>query len=128
LPKAQLTLRLLGERACRGLNRRFRGLDQATDILSFPARSGRPSRGFDGYLGDLALCLPYAWRKRGRFKPRFEAEAAFLILHGLLHLTGRHHDSPAQERELWRLQNSIAPAAAGSLAALAGLKPIKMRS
>src|SRR5580700_3467915 len=71
---ASVTLRLVGPAECRALNRRFRALDRSTDVLSFPAGSARPAPGFKGYLGDLALCPAYAWRRRGRFDPDFGAE------------------------------------------------------
>jgi probable rRNA maturation factor len=122
LPGAGVGLELLGDEACRGLNRSFRGIDAATDVLSFPAQA-KVAGGFQGYLGDIALDLPYAWRKRGRFHPRFEGEAAFLLLHGLLHLTGRHHDTPAQEKALWRLQDRHFPPDPALLQGLRTLRP-----
>jgi probable rRNA maturation factor len=122
LPRAGLALQLVGDADSRCLNLRFRGIDAPTDVLSFPAQERVP-RGFDGYLGELALDLPYAWRKRGRFHPRFEGEAAFLLLHGLLHLSGRHHDTPAQERALWILQDRHFPPAPAQLLGLRPLRP-----
>jgi probable rRNA maturation factor len=109
LPWAGVTLRLVGDLSSRRLNALHRKIDAPTDILSFPAQEGRAPRGFDGYLGDLALDLPYAWRQRGRFAKTFDAELAFLALHGLLHLTGRHHDSPKQEASHWRLSRRLHP-------------------
>lgn len=125
LPGAALTLTLVGGRDCRALNRRFRGKDRATDVLSFPAREGRPAPGFEGYLGDLALCPPFAWRERGRFFKDFGDEVAFLVLHGLLHLGGRHHDTPADEDSLWRLSRRLHPLGRPWSAALRGLAPLE---
>ena len=123
LPAASVTLKLVGEAASQRLNRQWRAIDASTDVLSFPGLDGKPPKGFDGHLGDLALCLPYAWRKRRRFAPRFGAECAFLTLHGLLHLCGRHHDTPAQEREMWRLSRRLHPLGAGLFGALDKLAP-----
>lgn len=109
MPKAEVALKLCGTTAMRRLNAGFRGLDQATDVLSFPALEGRAKPGFQGHLGDLAFCPAYAWAKRGRFHPDFGAESAFLILHGLLHLCGQHHDSPAQERRMWATARALHP-------------------
>lgn len=125
LPRAQLCLRLVGDAESRRLNRRFRGIDAATDILSFPALAGRPPRDFDGYLGDLALALPYSWAKRGRFAPAFGGEAAFLILHGLLHLCGQHHDSPVQDARMWRTAKRLHPLHQPFLKDLAALRPTR---
>jgi probable rRNA maturation factor len=123
LPGASVNLLLVDDEACRRLNRDFRGKDAATDVLSFPAQEGKVPSGFTGHLGDLALGLPYAWKKRGRFAARFEAETAFLLLHGLLHLTGRHHDTAAQERAMNQLHQRVFPAAAGLFESLRGLRP-----
>jgi probable rRNA maturation factor len=114
---------LVDGRESRALNRRFRGKDKATDVLSFPSVEGRVPRAFSGYLGDLALCLPYAWRKRERFDPDFGGEAAFLLLHGLLHLHGQHHDTPTQEAAMWRLQRRWHPLWRAHAAALRRLAP-----
>jgi probable rRNA maturation factor len=122
IPGAGVALQLVDDAECQGLNRSFRAIDAPTDVLSFPAED-RIAPGFDAYLGEIALDLPYAWRKRGRFHPRFEGEAAFLLLHGLLHLTGRHHDTPAQERALWRLQDSHFPPRPALLLGLRTLRP-----
>ncbi len=123
LPRAGVSLQWVDDDDSARLNRGFRGIDAPTDILSFPALAGKAKAGDSRYLGDLALDLPYAWRKRGRFHPRFEGEVAFLILHGLLHLCGWHHDTPAQEKTLWRLQDRYFPPDKALLAALRGLKP-----
>lgn len=123
LSRAGVSLQWVDDEECARLNRSFRGIDAPTDILSFPSQTGKARPGDTRYLGDLALNLPYAWRKRGRFHPRFEGEVAFLALHGLLHLCGLHHDTPAQERALWRVQDQHFPPAAVLLAPLRGLKP-----
>ena len=125
LGRASVTLSLVSPAQCRALNRRFRGLGKATDILSFPALEGLRRAGFGGYLGDLALCPAYAWRRRGRFDPDFGGESAFLVLHGLLHLSGRHHDTPAQERALWRLSAALHPLCRPWRSALRRLGPLK---
>ncbi len=124
-PNAGVGLLLCGDARSRRLNRDYRKKDKATDILSFPALAGAPPRGFSGFLGDLALDIPYAWRRRGRFADRdhFEAEAAFLLLHGLLHLTGTHHDTPKEERRMERLTASHFPPPNAMLRALAPAKP-----
>ncbi|MFI5355475.1 MAG: rRNA maturation RNase YbeY [Desulfobaccales bacterium] len=121
--KAQVALRLVSPEECRRLNRDYRGQDKATDILSFPGHEGRAPQGMEGHIGDLALCLPYAWKKRGRFDPDFGAECAFLLLHGLLHLNGQHHDSPAQEQVMWRLSRRLHPLGKAHFKALRALGP-----
>jgi probable rRNA maturation factor len=93
-----LTVRLTGDRELRRLNREFLGEDHATDVLSFP--SGDVA---EGYLGDLALSWPAVLRQAEAFGHPPEVEAALLAVHGLLHLLGWDHASPAEEREMTRL-------------------------
>lgn len=122
-PRAQVTLLLCTARESKELNRSFRKRDKATDVLSFPSLDRRPPKAFQGYLGDLALCLDYAWKNKGRFAPDFGAECAFLVLHGLLHLNGKHHDTAAQERSLWALSRRLHPLHLPWAKALKRLKP-----
>jgi probable rRNA maturation factor len=106
-PKATLSLVVAGDARIRALNRRWRGLDQATDVLSFPAVEGRVRAGFTGHLGDLALDWPYVRRSFPRFEGSLSRELSLLLAHGCLHLTGHHHDTPAQEAAMWRLQRRL---------------------
>jgi ssRNA-specific RNase YbeY (16S rRNA maturation enzyme) len=49
------------------------------------------------------------------------------VLHGLLHLSGRHHDTPAQERALWRLSARLHPASVPFRSELGRLAPTPQR-
>jgi len=93
-----LTVRVTGDRELRRLNREFLGEDHATDVLSFP--SGELSA---GYLGDLALAWPAVVRQAEAFGHGAEVEAALLAVHGLLHLLGWDHATPAEERAMTAL-------------------------
>ena len=109
---AELTVRLTGDRELRRLNRRFLGEDLATDVLSFP--SGEPG---GSYLGDLALSWPAVTRQAAAAGHSNEVEAALLAVHGLLHLLGWDHATPAEEAEMTALtvaclrRAGLAPAA-----------------
>jgi probable rRNA maturation factor len=94
----EMTVRVTGDRELRRLNREFLGEDHATDVLSFP--SGELA---GGYLGDLALSWPAVGRQAEAFGHAPEVEAALLSVHGLLHLLGWDHATPAEEREMTRL-------------------------
>ena len=96
--EAELTVRITGDRELRRLNRRFLGEDHATDVLSFP--SGDLA---GGYVGDLALSWPAVTRQAAAFGHPPEVEAALLVVHGLLHLLGWDHGTPAEERAMTAL-------------------------
>ena len=96
LRKAQAAVRLPGQVSVlltsdleiRRLNRRFRGKNQATDVLSFPAEPG-PEK----LAGDLAIGLPTAGRQAAAQGHSLATEIKVLMLHGLLHLAGYDHET-----------------------------------
>jgi probable rRNA maturation factor len=79
---------LAGSPDLRALNRRFRGKDQATDVLSFPAGDG-PRNGF---AGDIAISVDIAKQNARRLGHTAADEIKILCLHGLLHLAGFDHE------------------------------------
>jgi len=82
-----VSLLLTTDRAMRRLNRRFRGKNKATDVLSFP-----PGEAFPGIAGDLAISVPTALRQAQERGHSLATEIKVLILHGLLHLAGYDHE------------------------------------
>ncbi len=120
-PAAELSVLLCGDRFMRGLNRRFRGVDAPTDVLSFeqdgPA-SGLPNAGYSNSgpatLGDVVISLDTARRQARRRQVPESAELRELLLHGILHLLGRDHgDGGVTEepmlQEQQRLLERLAP-------------------
>jgi len=79
---------LAGNRDLRALNRRFRGKNQPTDVLSFPAGEG-PRNGF---AGDIAISVDIAAQNAKRLGHATAEEIKILCLHGLLHLAGFDHE------------------------------------
>ena len=85
---------LVGDRAMRSLNRRFRGIDETTDVLSFPCRPPQGAGGGGGaYLGDVVISVDEARRQAGEDGEALGGAVDRLLIHGLLHLKGYdHHD------------------------------------
>ena len=91
---ATVTVRYVGEREGRRLNREYRGKDAATNVLSFVYRA-RP------LAGDVVICAPVVAREaRAQGKP-VAAHHAHLLVHGLLHLRGFDH---ARSRDAGRME------------------------
>lgn len=74
----------------RSLNRRFRGKNKATDVLSFPAES--PGTGERALAGDVAISADVAARNAGSLGHSAAEEVKILALHGILHLSGFDHE------------------------------------
>ncbi len=77
--------RITGDAELRRLNRDYRGLDAATDVLSFP--SDDPV-----FLGDLAISRHRAAAQARQFGHSLTRELQLLLLHGVLHLKGFDHE------------------------------------
>ena len=80
------TIAFVSDRKIRELNKQFRGIDKATDVLSFPSDD-------DGQLGDIAISIQTAARQAKENQLTVNGEIAQLILHGLLHLSGYDHET-----------------------------------
>ena len=79
---------LAGSRDLRALNRRFRGKNQPTDVLSFPAGDSP----HNGFAGDIAISVDIAKQNAKRLGHAAAEEIKILCLHGLLHLAGFDHE------------------------------------
>lgn len=100
MSKCELSILLTDDREIRILNRDYRGIDRATDVLSFAQTEGEELGRGNDLLGDLVLSVQTARRQaRGARRPLLD-EATMLLAHGLLHLLGRDHDTPARDRRM----------------------------
>jgi probable rRNA maturation factor len=93
--KGEVTVLLTTDAAIRKLNRRFRGRNEATDVLSFPAEGPFPGSSAEEIAGDLAISVPAALRQAAEQGHSLSTEIKVLILHGLLHLAGGDHEADA---------------------------------
>jgi probable rRNA maturation factor len=89
----------------REMNMRYRGIDEATDILSFPSQPLPEGVDEDsGYLGDIIIALPYVASRARRENHNLHDELLLLLVHGSLHLIGYDHDTQENQAEMWRVQ------------------------
>ncbi len=106
--RAQVTLLLTGDPEIRELNRRYRKLDRATDVLSFhqqDLRGESDPAGQGAFLGDVVISVETALRRgSGR---RLSGELARLAIHGLCHLFGHDHHRPSPARRMRALEERL---------------------
>ncbi|MBE6594778.1 MAG: rRNA maturation RNase YbeY [Ruminococcaceae bacterium] len=93
----------------RELNARFRQVDAATDVLSFPLfEEGPGGAEFGHMLGDIVLSLEKCRAQAEEFGHSFERECAFLTVHSTLHLLGYDHvNSEAEDADMRERQTAI---------------------
>ncbi len=100
-----MTVVFVRDKKIRELNRRFRGKDYATDVLSFPAGDEQnEALNFreENYLGDIVISTDTAMRQAKEAEQSFEREIEELLIHGVLHLCGYNHET--DDGEMNRLE------------------------
>jgi probable rRNA maturation factor len=118
LPDETVTvITLTGDEQLREYNRRYRGLDEPTDVLAFAAREDPTDRRFqappgtEDWLGDIVISLPRARDQAREAGHPIDDEVRLLAVHGLLHLLGYDHAEPSEEVVMTALTNRILAAA-----------------
>ncbi len=103
--RRQINIVLFGAAEARAINRKYRGKDYATNVLSF-AYEPLPGEK-TGLLGDLAICPAVVAREaleQGK-KPR--DHYAHLTVHGVLHLLGFDHETAKESARMEALEQKI---------------------
>ena len=104
--RSNLSVVLTDSRKLRKLNRDYLGIDEPTDVLSFPATESDPETGVL-YLGDILISVPYARKSARKAGHPLEAELQLLVVHGVLHLLGHDHARPREKARMWKAQGEI---------------------
>jgi probable rRNA maturation factor len=98
--RSELTLLLTSDERVRTLNRQYRGKDNPTNVLSFPAAGG-------AYLGDIAIAYGVTVHEaKAVGKPPLH-HVLHLAVHGVLHLLGYDHDTPKEAEAMESLETDI---------------------
>ncbi len=112
-PLAELSILLVDEDAMTELHVKWMDEPGPTDVMSFPMdeldTARRPDESGPGpaLLGDVVLCPAVASKQAATAGHSTQDELHLLTVHGVLHLLGYDHAEPAQEREMFRLQNEL---------------------
>jgi probable rRNA maturation factor len=106
----EISLTLVDNPSIQKLNKEFRNLDRPTDVLSFALEEGTalamPQNSVP-MLGEIVISAEKALAQAEEYGHSFQREMAFLTVHGMLHLLGYDHQTPAQRKEMEGLQRQI---------------------
>jgi probable rRNA maturation factor len=91
--REELSIALVSDREMRALNRRWRGKDTTTDVLSFPLQE-------EGFLGEVVISMAAARRQSREGGWPLAAELRRLLAHGILHCRGYDHHRAADARRM----------------------------
>jgi len=93
--RGEVNVLLTSNAQMKSLNRRFRGKDKATDVLSFPG----PPESRKEFAGDIAISAEIAAQNARALRHSPAEEVKILALHGILHLRGYDHESDHGQME-----------------------------
>jgi probable rRNA maturation factor len=110
-PQAELSILLVDPETMSAYHEKFMGEPGPTDVLSFPMDELRaPDDGEEppqGLLGDIVLCPEVTAAQAAENGRTAEAEADYLLVHGLLHLLGHDHAEPAEKKVMFDLNDKL---------------------
>lgn len=105
-----VSILVTGDEHIQALNKEFLGIDEPTDVLSFPDEPGAepfPGGDEEPYLGDIAISFPTALHQASELGHSIDAEFAHLLVHGILHLCGYDHVNSADEEAAMRAREEF---------------------
>ena len=88
--ESDLSIALVGQGRMRELNKKYRGKNRVTDVLSFSGNG----------LGEIVICLREVKKNAKRFNSTFKKELATCLIHGILHLLGYDHEISEEKARL----------------------------
>lgn len=102
--EASLSIKITGDQEIQELNTAYRGIDQATDVLSFEADYFDPDLE-SRYLGDVVISYPRAAGQAEKSGHPVASELLLLVIHGVLHLLGYDHGTAREKDSMWMVQS-----------------------
>jgi probable rRNA maturation factor len=109
----ELSILLTGDHQIQKLNNIYRKKNRPTDVLAFSQHEGELGDRADRLLGDVVVSIPTARRQAEAGRRALMSELTMLLAHGLLHLLGWDHETPAKDRRM-RIETDRLCAAAES--------------
>lgn len=108
---AELAVRVVAAAESQRLNARYRGRDNATNVLSFPVpdlpTTAAAARGAPRPLGDLVICASVVRAEARQQRKTIKAHWAHLVIHGALHLLGYDHERDDEARRMERREVAV---------------------
>jgi probable rRNA maturation factor len=104
---AELAIVLTDDSAIRRLNRRWRGKDEPTNVLAFPAKQPRTSSSPHRLIGDIVIAYQTLAREAAAAHKPFRHHLAHLAVHGYLHLSGHDHGTDGEAAVMEGLEIAI---------------------
>lgn len=95
--RGELSLVFVGKNRIRALNKKYRGVDRATDVLSFALGGKFNDNDNEMLLGELAVCPQIIAKDAEQAGHNFDYQIAWAVIHGVLHLIGHDHEKGEEQ-------------------------------
>lgn len=106
----EISVLFVDEAAMQNLNRKYREIDEPTDVLSFPQDEQDdffPSVDLPRSLGDIVISPKQAFMQAEKLQHSLKREVAYLAVHGMLHLLGYDHDTSQKQARMRRREEAV---------------------
>ncbi len=104
----EISILLAGDEEVRGLNRDYRKIDEATNVLAFASGApSSPAPEVSRLLGDVVLALGTVRREAEESGLAVADHLSHLVVHGVLHLLGYDHQTATEARDMERAETRI---------------------
>lgn len=116
--KLSTYIALVDQDSIKEINLEHRGIDKATDVLSFPSTYSKKGKLIfdifdldqetkELFLGEIIISVDHIFKQAKEYNHSSLREAVFLASHGLLHLLGYDHQNKEEETEMINIQESL---------------------
>lgn len=121
-----LNLSIVNLSKIKKINKEYRNVDNATDVLSFPNIEFKKPSGFSQFihkgvydvsiidlntktifLGDIVICYQKIISQSKKYNHSIKREFSFLFVHSVLHLLGYDHENEKDEKKMFLKQNLV---------------------
>ena len=101
-----VTVTFTNNKIIQGLNKKYREIDEPTDVLSFTMNEKFPINNMT-FLGDIVISVEQATNQANANNNSLSDEISLLLIHGILHLFGYDHDTNKNKNKMWKLQDKL---------------------
>ena len=112
--KLYISITLTVPEVIRKANKKYRNIDKATDVLSFPMFEKeeleeliKNNYGVEDVLGDLIISIPKVKEQAIEYGHSFERELAYMVVHGFYHLMGYDHMEENDKKEMRQKEDGV---------------------
>ena len=98
IERSNINLSFISSEEMHRLNKKFRGIDKDTNVLSFENQD--ISREHTKVLGDIAICYPYVVNEAIVSEKDLDSHISHMFIHGILHILGYDHGNESEANNM----------------------------